>query len=49
MKTFTITALMATLVAIPLILRMRRIQPVPVEPEGVRDDPRRYDLFDFVN
>jgi hypothetical protein len=46
MKALTITALMATLVAIPLILHRRRMQPVPAE---VRDDPRRYDLFDFVD
>lgn len=49
MKTITITALMATLVAIPLILRRRRALAVSGEPVGPSDDPRRYDLFDFVS
>ncbi|MEW6512192.1 MAG: hypothetical protein AB1428_14670 [Bacteroidota bacterium] len=51
MRTLTITAMMAALVALPLILRKRRarLQTIAVE-SGVRppDDPRRYDLFDFM-
>ena len=48
MRTITITALMATLVAIPFILHRRRTQlrAIPVAGE---DDPRRYDIFDFVS
>ena len=49
MKTITITALMATLLAIPLILHRRRALAGSGEPGGLSDDPRRYDIFDFVN
>ncbi len=48
MKALTITALMATLVAIPLLVHRHRMQAVRAE-AGDRDDPRRYDVFDFVN
>ncbi|HTO93421.1 MAG TPA: hypothetical protein VMM80_03590 [Bacteroidota bacterium] len=48
MRTITITALVATLVAIPFILRRHRAQ-VRVVPVAGDDDPRRYDVFDFVN
>jgi hypothetical protein len=47
-----ITALMATLVAIPWILRKRRTRLELIQAEsGVRpsEDPRRYDLFDFMS
>jgi len=52
MRTLTITALMATLVALPWFLRKRRTRLQLVEAEsGARppEDPRRYDLFDFVS
>jgi len=49
MKTLAITALMATLVAIPLIIHRHRTATASGA-EGVRtDDSRRYDLFDFVS
>ena len=48
MRTITITALVATLVAIPFILRRHRAQ-VRVVPVAGDDDPRRYDVFDFVS
>ncbi len=52
MRTLTITALMATLVALPWFLHKRRtrLQVVRVE-SGVNppEDPRRYDLFDFIS
>jgi len=48
MRTFTITALMATLVAIPFIIRRHRAQVLPARAADA-DDPRRYDVFDFVN
>jgi hypothetical protein len=50
--TVTITALMATLMAIPWILRKRRARLQAIQAEsGVRpfDDDRRYDLFDFMS
>ena len=50
MKTLTITALVATLVAIPLIVRMHRVQAAAGrEGNTVPEDPRRYDIFDFVS
>jgi len=39
---------MATLVAIPFILRRRRAQLRLLRPEA-GEDPRRYDVFDFVS
>jgi len=48
MRTLTITALMATLVAIPFFLRRRRAQ-VRAIPAAIEDDPRRYDVFDFIS
>ena len=48
MRTLTITALMATLVAIPFIIRRHRAQ-VRAIPAAGEDDPRRYDVFDFVD
>lgn len=48
MRTLTITALLATLVAIPLIVRRHTVR-VPAEDEqSAADDPQRYDLFDFM-
>ena len=50
MKTLTITALMATLVAIPLLVHIHRAQGASGrERDAVPDDPRRYDIFDFVS
>jgi hypothetical protein len=52
MRTFTITALMATLFAGSWILHKRRARLQAVRAEsGVRppEDPRRYDLFDFLS
>ena len=49
MKTLTITALMATLVAIPLIIHRHRTASAPGAAGAPADDPRRYDLFDFVS
>jgi hypothetical protein len=50
MKTLTITALMAALVAIPLIVHRHRVQAAAGrEGNPVPDDPRRYDIFDFVS
>jgi hypothetical protein len=48
MRTIAITAFMATLVAIPLILHMKKAE-VRTIPVGDASDPRRYDLFDFVS
>jgi hypothetical protein len=49
MRTLTITALLATLVAIPLIVRHYWVQ-VPAEGEQPRvDDSQRYDLFEFIS
>ncbi len=49
MKTLTLTALMAALVAIPLIIRRHRTAAASVAAGAPSDDPRRYDLFDFVS
>jgi hypothetical protein len=49
MRTFTITALMATLVAIPLMLHRHRTAAASGAGGMRTDDPRRYDLFDFVS
>jgi len=49
MKTLTITALMATLVAIPLIIHRHRTAAASAASGTPADDPRRYDLFDFVS
>jgi hypothetical protein len=51
MKALTLTAVMATIVALPILFGKRRakVQEERVGP-GVHpyEDPRRYDLFDFV-
>jgi len=40
---------MATLVAIPLILARQKMAAASVAAGAPGDDPRRYDLFDFVS
>jgi len=40
---------MATLVAIPFILRRHRAQVRTIRADSGTDDPRRYDVFDFVS
>jgi hypothetical protein len=48
MKALTMTAVVASLVAIPLILH-KCIRNAGAHTGARRDDPRRYDLFDFVS
>jgi len=51
MRALTITAALATIVAIPFLLSKRRTKVPEDKPEsGVQpyDDPRRYDVFDFI-
>jgi len=52
MKTVAITAVMALLVAIPLILRKKRLQPIQINRENGEarpgDENRRYAIDDFL-
>ena len=52
MKTITFTAVMAVLVAIPFILRKKRSQLVPFEPENDcsarTDEALRYAIDEFL-
>jgi hypothetical protein len=48
-KTLTITALMATIVAIPLVIRRNRaLARLAAINESREDEFRRHDLFDFL-
>jgi len=49
MRTLTITALLATLVAIPLIVHHYRVRPVAGDDEAREDESQRYDLFEFIS
>jgi hypothetical protein len=44
MKTFTITAIIATLVAIPIILKIRKEKLLPI----FTDENKRYDINDYI-
>ena len=44
MKTFTITAILATLIAIPIILKIRKEKLLPI----FTDENKRYDINDYI-
>ena len=44
MKTLTITAIIATLVAIPLILKLKKEKMLPI----FTDENKRYDINDYI-
>jgi hypothetical protein len=44
MKTLTITAIIATLVAIPLILKLKKEKLLPI----FSDENKRYDINDYI-
>lgn len=44
MKTLTITAIIATLVAIPLILKLKKEKLLPI----FTDENKRYDINDYI-
>lgn len=52
MKAVTMTAIMAVLVTIPLILGKRKPVPLPIREQRRRkpdDEDRRYDIEDFLD
>lgn len=51
MKTMTVTAILALIVGIPLVLRKyrARLLPVRIQSPGISKEERLYDIDDFLS